>query len=339
MNLFLQISMPICTAILSWFLTRRHFYTNLYYTEGIEFIKKFHLPLLTALQNVMFNTRIALKPSLVERDVNIVNESLKVSIESFKKALEEYVKNAGHTILEEIDMDLSKKLLYTLATHDLWASKDNKNCDFLALPFDPIEIQDIYSKLGKISFKNIIESLKHILSGKKSKLSSPKFYNYAYIDSTNVDKSIKEMGWELDAFKFREYLKDKYNIKRAFQIIAEIDEYESLYKVLQNAGFEIRFAPLKKLSNGSTKVDIERAFKFHVKSDMLSGDNCDKILIVSGDSILVSFVRNLIIEEKLLNLMIPNIPDEEGNFHFYKEPEIAKHVVFMNTLEEKLKRR
>jgi len=34
--------------------------------------------------------------------------------------------------------------------------------------------------------------------------------NYAFIDSQNLNLSIREQGWVLDFKKFRIYLKDKY---------------------------------------------------------------------------------------------------------------------------------
>lgn len=35
--------------------------------------------------------------------------------------------------------------------------------------------------------------------------------NYAFIDSQNLNLSIKSLGWNLDFQKFRRYLKEKYS--------------------------------------------------------------------------------------------------------------------------------
>ncbi len=40
--------------------------------------------------------------------------------------------------------------------------------------------------------------------------------NYAFIDSQNVNLSVREQGWILDFRKFRTYLKEKYDIEKAF---------------------------------------------------------------------------------------------------------------------------
>ena len=40
--------------------------------------------------------------------------------------------------------------------------------------------------------------------------------NYAFIDSQNVNLSIRELGWALDTKRFRKYIEDKYSITKAF---------------------------------------------------------------------------------------------------------------------------
>ena len=46
--------------------------------------------------------------------------------------------------------------------------------------------------------------------------------NYAFIDSQNLNLSIREMGWKLDFSRFRIYLRDKYNIEKAFLFIGYV---------------------------------------------------------------------------------------------------------------------
>lgn len=43
--------------------------------------------------------------------------------------------------------------------------------------------------------------------------------NYAFIDSQNLNLSILRQGWKLDFSRFRQYLKDKYNVKEAYIFI------------------------------------------------------------------------------------------------------------------------
>ncbi|MDD4894999.1 MAG: hypothetical protein PHW54_06800 [Candidatus Omnitrophica bacterium] len=40
--------------------------------------------------------------------------------------------------------------------------------------------------------------------------------NYAFIDSQNLNLSIRDQGWALDFKRFRKYLEDKYGVTKAF---------------------------------------------------------------------------------------------------------------------------
>jgi hypothetical protein len=52
--------------------------------------------------------------------------------------------------------------------------------------------------------------------------------NYAFIDSQNLNLSIHKQGWALRFRKFRQYLRDKYSITRAFLFIGYVYETASL---------------------------------------------------------------------------------------------------------------
>ena len=43
--------------------------------------------------------------------------------------------------------------------------------------------------------------------------------NYAFIDSQNLNLSIRSLSWILDFHKFRVYLKEKYGVAKAFIFI------------------------------------------------------------------------------------------------------------------------
>lgn len=61
--------------------------------------------------------------------------------------------------------------------------------------------------------------------------------NYAFIDSQNLHLSIESQGWKIDWKKFRVYLKEKYNIDKAYLFIGFIQGNSNLYKSLQEAEF------------------------------------------------------------------------------------------------------
>ena len=61
--------------------------------------------------------------------------------------------------------------------------------------------------------------------------------NYAFIDSQNLNLSIRELGWKLDFTRFRVYLRDKYAVNKAYLFIGFMPQNADLYAHLQEAGF------------------------------------------------------------------------------------------------------
>jgi hypothetical protein len=84
--------------------------------------------------------------------------------------------------------------------------------------------------------------------------------NYAFIDSQNLNLSIREQGWVLDFARFRVYLADKYGIAKAFVFIGYMRENEPLYNSLRKDGYSLVFKPTLLLPEGGVKgnVDAER---------------------------------------------------------------------------------
>ena len=73
---------------------------------------------------------------------------------------------------------------------------------------------------------------------------------YAFIDSQNLNLSIRSIGWKLDFKRFRTYLKDKYNVDKAFLFIGYVPENASLYTKLQAQGYICVFKPALKQPDG-----------------------------------------------------------------------------------------
>ena len=56
-----------------------------------------------------------------------------------------------------------------------------------------------------------------------------KINNYAFIDSQNLNLSIRSLGWKLDFARFRIYLKEKYGVTKAFLFIGYVEGNNDLY--------------------------------------------------------------------------------------------------------------
>ena len=152
--------------------------------------------------------------------------------------------------------------------------------------------------------------------------------NYAFIDSQNLNLSIRSQGWILNFRKFRQYLHDKYGITKAFLFIGYVYENQDLYTGLQKDGYILVFKPTLELPSGKVKGNIDAELVLHA---MIEYDDYDKALIVTGDGDFYCLVDYLGKNNKLLKLMVPNKCAFSSLFR-----KIMPHIVFMNDLRSKL---
>lgn len=152
--------------------------------------------------------------------------------------------------------------------------------------------------------------------------------NYAFIDSQNLNLSIRSQGWILNFGKFRQYLRDKYGIAKAFLFIGYVYENQDLYTSLQKDGYILVFKPTLKLPSGKVKGNVDAELVLHA---MIEYKNYNNALIVTGDGDLHCLVDYLIKNDKLLKLMIPNRNSFSSLFR-----RLRPHIVFMNELKGKL---
>ncbi len=152
--------------------------------------------------------------------------------------------------------------------------------------------------------------------------------NYAFIDSQNLNLSIRAQGWILDYKKFRKYLEDKYSITKAFLFIGYVPQNQDLYTSLQESGYIVVFKPTLTLPNGKVKGNVDAELVLHA---MVEYQKYDKALIVTGDGDFYCLIDYFIKQDKLLKLMIPN--EKKFSSLFRK---LMLHIVFMNNLRNKL---
>jgi len=152
--------------------------------------------------------------------------------------------------------------------------------------------------------------------------------NYAFIDSQNLNLSIRDQGWVLDFGKFKQFLRDKYRVTHAFLFIGYIYENQDLYISLQKDGYILIFKPTLRLPDGRVKGNVDAELVLHA---MIEYDNYDKALIVTGDGDFYCLVDYLVKKDKLLKLMVPNRNKFSSLFR-----KMMPHIMFMNDLRGKL---
>lgn len=152
---------------------------------------------------------------------------------------------------------------------------------------------------------------------------------YAFIDSQNLNLGIKSLEWDLDFARFRIYLKDKYQVRKAFLFVGFIPKYKKMYDYLKKAGYHIIFKPvLESRRKLKPKGNVDAELVLHT---MIEFPNYEKAVIVTGDGDFYCLVEYLQKQKKLGKVIIPN---------YYKYSALLRKFIrdidFMNGLRGKL---
>jgi len=126
---------------------------------------------------------------------------------------------------------------------------------------------------------------------------------YAFIDSQNLNLGVQSQGWKLDWRKFRQYLRNKYNVSKAYLFIGYRNDHEGLYNGLRKKGYIVIFKPTIVLPDGTVKGNVDSELVLH---SMIQYPNYSKAIIVSGDGDFHCLAKHLMVNNKLLHLIVPN---------------------------------
>lgn len=154
--------------------------------------------------------------------------------------------------------------------------------------------------------------------------------NYAFIDSQNLNLSIRTLGWRLDFRRFRVYLKEKYGVVKACLFIGYVEGNNDLYTALQEAGFICIFKPTLIYKDGTTKGNCDAELVLHA---MIEFKNYEKAVIVTGDGDFYCLVKYLIEQNKLATVLIP---DRNKFSALLKFKLFRPYLRYMNDLKERL---
>jgi len=129
------------------------------------------------------------------------------------------------------------------------------------------------------------------------------FKVFAFIDSQNLNLGVRSQGWKLDWSKFRQYLRNKYNVTEAYLFIGYKPGNEGLYTDLQKMGYLVILKPTMELPDKTVKGNVDAELVLH---SMLQYNNYEKAIIISGDGDFFCLVEYLAKEKKLLHVLTPN---------------------------------
>jgi uncharacterized LabA/DUF88 family protein len=153
--------------------------------------------------------------------------------------------------------------------------------------------------------------------------------NYAFIDGNNLHLSVINIGWQLDYRKFRQYLKDKYDVAKAYYFIGKVPGMGRLYSNLHKYGFDLIFKPPIKDKHGSYKGNVDAEL---VLQAMIDFSNYDGAVIVTSDGDFSCLVKYLVQNGKLKRLLAAS----RGGCSQYLRKEAGSKVDYMDNLRPKL---
>ena len=162
---------------------------------------------------------------------------------------------------------------------------------------------------------------------------------YAFIDSQNLNLGVQRAGWKMDWKKFRAYLKDQYNVEKAFMFIGYLPENEDLYTQMQSAGYLVVLKPTLEMFADPEKPEDKDKEKMPTKGNvdaelvmyaMKEINNYSQSIIVSGDGDFYSLIEYLIERKKLAHVMVPN-----WKYSTLLRP-FEKHIIRLDLLKDQL---
>ncbi|MBU1127215.1 MAG: NYN domain-containing protein [Patescibacteria group bacterium] len=158
---------------------------------------------------------------------------------------------------------------------------------------------------------------------------------YAFIDSQNLNLGVRSQGWKLDWRKFRQYLRNKYRVVKAYLFIGQVAGNESLYTFLQECGYVLIFKPtLERKANSRIiiKGNVDAELVLHT---MIQYENYDKAIIVSGDGDFHCLIEYLDKKDKLLKILAPTKKYSGLLREFNKKNYIVRIDLLKNSLVQK----
>lgn len=127
-------------------------------------------------------------------------------------------------------------------------------------------------------------------------------HNYAFIDTQNLNLSIKDLWRKLDRKKLRKHLLKKYGVQKVYLFIWYIASNQDLYSFFQDCWYHLIFKPVLEL-NGKTKGNVDAEL---VLQAMIDFNTYDKAVIITGDGDFACLIKHLYEKKKLLTLIVPN---------------------------------
>jgi len=158
---------------------------------------------------------------------------------------------------------------------------------------------------------------------------------YAFIDSQNLNLGVQSQGWKLDWRKFRQYLRNKYKVSKAYLFIGHVAGNESLYAFLQESGFILVFKPTldhRVKDKVIVKGNVDAELVLHA---MIQYKSYTQAIIVTGDGDFHCLIEYLEEKKKLLKILVPTNRYSSLLRRFNQKHYIVRIDLLRKSLEQK----
>lgn len=144
----------------------------------------------------------------------------------------------------------------------------------------------------------------------------------------------KSLGWSIDVFRLRIYLKEKYEVTEAYWFVGFLPENQKFYELLQKAGFIVVFKEIARTGDGKPKgnVDVDLTLYAMAKREEYEG-----AVIVTSDGDFGVLVKHLKEAGKLRAVLSPN--REHTSFLLRKATGAELSVQYLDALRSRIGRR
>ena len=154
--------------------------------------------------------------------------------------------------------------------------------------------------------------------------------NQAFIDGQNLYLNVKNSGWAIDLKKFRVYLKERYDVAKAYYFLGAVnDDNQDLYESIQEAGFILIFREHNQSMIGKKKGNVDTDIVFTIMAKIADREDFGQVVLVSGDGDYYKMVRYLISNNRFRKLLSPNRHSTSSLYRVYT----PKYVDFLDATD------
>lgn len=156
---------------------------------------------------------------------------------------------------------------------------------------------------------------------------------HIYIDSANLHRASNELGFQIDYKKFRGWLRQKYNVEKAYMFIGMIPGNAKRYEYLQECGFILVFKETISVGtmikgNCDAELVLKSVSDFYTKA-------FEKCMLITGDGDFACLAEFLQKEGVLVGVLAPN----REKCSFLLRNKYAVELMFLNEHYHKFARK